>query len=88
MPVRARSDTVLRVTIFQTLALFVGVPLLIYVLLALFSMVPGRSRKRPKYQPGEPWDYPAQWWAGDTPVAVTGVRDTPGERTGGARGNW
>ncbi len=32
-------------------------------------MVPGRP-KRPRYRPGQTWDYPPQWWAGDQPVVT------------------
>ena len=50
--------------------MFVGIPVLIYALIAVFTLIPGRAKKRPRYRPGQPWEYPAQWWAGDQPVVA------------------
>ena len=74
-------------TILETLAVFVGIPVLIYALIAVCVMLPGRAKKRPRYRPGQPWDYTAHWWAGDQPV-VAAAGDTPGTRGGGAHGTW
>jgi hypothetical protein len=78
---------VIIVTILQTLAVFVGLPVLIYALIAVLTLIPGRGKRRPRYRPGQQWDYPPQWWAGDQPV-VTAATDAPGIIGGGARGTW
>ena len=76
-------------TIIQTLAVFVGIPVLIYALIAIFTLLPGRGRtRRPKYRPGAEWEFPAQWWAGDQPVVVAGATEVSGVNGGGARGTW
>ncbi len=76
-------------TILQTLTVFVGLPVLIYGLIAVLTLVPGRNRGKPaKYRPGVPWEYPAQWWAGDQPVVSAGAADGTVRKGGGARGEW
>ena len=74
--------------IVQVLAVFIGIPLLVYVIIALLTLVPGRAKTRMRYRPGQSWDYAPQLWAGDQPVVVrqAGVL-TPSSR-GGARGTW
>jgi hypothetical protein len=76
------------VTILQTLLVFVGIPVLIYGLIAILTLLPGRSKKRPRYRPGQSWDYPAQWWAGDQPVVASSATDVRGANGGGAHGTW
>ena len=75
------------VTIIQTIAVFVGIPALIYGVIALCTLVPGRH-KRPRYRPGQAWDYPPQWWAGDQPVVTAGATDNRLAQGGGAHGTW
>jgi len=77
----------MRVSIIQTIAVFVGIPVLIYGTIALLTMVPGRH-KRPRYRPGQSWDYPPQWWAGDQPIVTSGTTDNRLVRGGGAHGTW
>ncbi|MTD13476.1 hypothetical protein GIS00_05895 [Nakamurella sp. YIM 132087] len=74
-------------TILETVAVFVGGPLVIYAGIAAFTVLPNRAKARPRYTPGQAWDYPPQWWAGDTPVLAV---DAPGsdDAKGGARGTW
>ena len=74
--------------ILQTLAIFLGIPLLVYVILALLTLVPGRAKKHPRYRPGQPWDFPPQLWAGDEPVVVPQTGVLTGTGRGGARGTW
>jgi len=76
------------VTIFQTLAIFVGGPVVIYVVLALFALVPGRAKQRLTYRPGQSWTYPDQWWAGDCPVAPVDPALVAAGSEGGACGTW
>ncbi len=75
-------------TILQTVAIFVAIPLALYLVIALFSMLPGRAKKRPGYQPGTSWDYPDQWWAGDYPVPAADPALVVAGTEGGARGTW
>ena len=49
---------------------FVGIPVLIYVLIAVCTLLPGRGKKRTRYRPGQAREYPAHWWAGDEPVVA------------------
>lgn len=84
-----RSDKVIIVTILQTLTVFVGIPVLIYALIAVFTLIPGRAEGKPaSYRPGAPWEYPSQWWAGDHPVVSAGAPDGARRTGGGARGTW
>ena len=66
--------------------LAICIPVLVYVIIALLTLVPGRAKTRMRYRPGQSWDYAPQLWAGDQPVVVrqAGVL-TPSTR-GGARG--
>jgi len=59
--VQTRSDTLLRVSIVETVLVFVGVPVLVYALVALLLVGPGRGH-RPRYRPGEAWDYEPVWY--------------------------
>jgi hypothetical protein len=76
------------VTILQTLAVFVGIPLLIYVVIGVCTLLPGRGKKRARYRPGQAWEYPAHWWAGDEPVVAAGAGEARGANGGGAHGEW
>ena len=48
-------------SIVETVLVFVGVPVLVYGLVALLLLVPGR-RHRTRYRPGEAWDYEPVWY--------------------------
>lgn len=76
-----------RVTILQTIGVFVGLPVLIYGTIFVLTMVPGRH-KRPRYRPGQSWDYPPQWWAGDQPVVASAGTENRLAQGGGAHGSW
>ena len=92
------SDSVMAVSVWQTILVYAGIPLVIYGLLAVLSM--GRRAARPaRYRPGQPWTYPPAWWmanpAGlghDSPQSDGGRGEAAGTpvRTarGGARGSW
>ena len=75
-------------SILQTLAVFVGAPAVLYGLIMAFTVVAARNKKRQRYEPGQEWTYPPQWWAGDHPVVGTAGGSPIGEREGGARGEW
>ncbi len=74
--------------ILETVAIYVGGPLAVYALIALLTVVPGRAKKQRKYQPGQTWDYPDQWWAGDYPVVPADPALVVAGSEGGARGTW
>lgn len=74
--------------ILQTVAIYVGCPLVLYGVIALLTMVPGRAKKHRRYQPGQRWDYPAQWWAGDYPITSADPALIVTGSEGGARGTW
>jgi len=76
------------VTIIQTLAVYVGIPLLIYGLIAVLTLVRGRAKFRPRYRPGQSWDYPPALWAGNEPVVVPPAGVLGSTARGGARGSW
>ena len=48
-------------SIVETVLVFVGVPVLVYALVALLLVGPGRGH-RPRYRPGEAWDYEPVWY--------------------------
>lgn len=77
-----------RVTVLETLGVYVLIPLVIVLLVAALTLGPGRAKARPRYRPGESWDYPDQFWAGDDPVVSKDPADRVGTRLGGARGTW
>ena len=96
-----RSATVLRVTVVQTVLVFVLIPAAIYGVIALLTLVPKMARS-PKYRSGQEWTYDPVWWSAN--LGGQGSHDAhahssedaedaqAGEpvRTarGGARGNW
>ena len=82
------SASVPLVNIFETVATYVGGPLVIYAGIALLTTLPGRAKRRSKYRPGQTWDYPDQWWAGDYPVVPTDPALVAVGTEGGARGTW
>jgi hypothetical protein len=95
-----RSATVLRVTVVQTLLVFVVIPAAIYGVIALLVMVPKMSRT-PKYRSGQEWTYDPVWWSAntggagshgahaDSSVAADAQAGDPVRTArGGARGNW
>jgi|tagenome__1003787_1003787.scaffolds.fasta_scaffold20884524_3 hypothetical protein len=49
------------VTVAETILVFVGIPLALYVLLALLIFLPG-GRKRSRYKPGQPWNHAPVWY--------------------------
>ncbi|WP_143172325.1 aa3-type cytochrome oxidase subunit CtaJ [Pseudonocardia thermophila] len=70
--------------------LFLGVgPVVIYAVVAALVAVP-KLRRRPKYRPGDPWNFKPLWWTAN-PAGAQLPAATEHPRTGdkgGARGNW
>lgn len=49
-------------TVAETLLVFAGVPLAIFLLLALVTVGPGVRNRRPRYKPGQPWEHAPVWY--------------------------
>lgn len=78
--------TVSNVNFFEGALVFLGIPLLTILIVAILTVGRHRAGKRAAYLPGGNWDYSDRLYAGDTPVDVP---DHPAETTlGGARGTW
>jgi hypothetical protein len=74
------------VNFFEGVLVFVGIPLIVVLVVALLTVVPNRAKLRPKYTPGSGWDYSDRFYTGDSPVEVPShLTDS---RLGGARGTW
>jgi hypothetical protein len=86
------------VNVAETILVFVGAPLAIFLLLAALIFLPG-GRKRPRYRPGQPWEHPPVWYephplgsgghgASTGHAAIEGGATRAGGPLGGARGTW
>ncbi len=49
-------------TVVETLLVFVGAPLAVFVLLALLTLVPGARKEGLRYKPGQPWEHAPVWY--------------------------
>jgi hypothetical protein len=82
------------VNVAETILVFVGAPLAIFLLLAALTFLPG-GRRRPRYRPGQPWDHAPVWYE-PHPLATPAHGATHAELEsdaaagplGGARGTW
>lgn len=81
-------------TVLETIGVFVLIPLVLYGVLALFTLWPKIARG-PRYRPGQEWNHEPVWWTGNPDgVGRLAVRrpeqDAPAASTayGGARGRW
>lgn len=80
-------------SVVQTILVFAVIPLSIYGVVALLTLR-DRVTKAPRYRPGQAWDHPPVWWAGNPAgvgdQAVPAPSGGAGKRTakGGARGSW
>jgi hypothetical protein len=93
---------VTRVSIPETLLIYVGAPVAIYGAIVLVVLGPGLVRAPVRYRPGRPWTHEPAWFVPhpqrDTPAAATALpghhipelvdhsRDTAA--VGGASGEW
>lgn len=90
------SDTLLVVSIVETILVYAAIPAAIYGVIALGTLR-AKFAGTARYRPGQPWTYPPVWWTGH-PEGVRRVHErhaeTAGTRTesprqrGGARGTW
>lgn len=71
----------------QTLAIFVGIPALLFVIIVLLVSAPSMARG-PRYRPGLGWWAAPVWFNGpeDADAAVRGATPTTGG--GGASARW
>lgn len=87
-------------TVWETIAVFVLIPLAIYGVLALLTLRQ-RFANKARYRPGGGWDYEPIWWTGNPAGIAENAGHTqhaghPGRAQlqvgstarGGARGNW
>jgi hypothetical protein len=49
------------VTVAETLLVYVGAPLLVVLVLAALTLLPGR-RRRPRWKSGQPWQHDPIWY--------------------------
>ena len=64
-------------TVVETLLVFLGAPLAVYLLLWALTYLPGgRQRKGVQYKPGQPWDHEPVWYE---PQPVGAPAHTAGE---------
>jgi hypothetical protein len=84
-----------RVSLLETVLVFVVIPGVIYGLMALLTLRQ-RAAKMPRYRPGQDWDYPPVWWTAN-PAGLSAVQPVTGQEqtaqhartaSGGARGSW
>lgn len=86
------------VSLLHTLLVFVGIPLLITVVIAVLVMAPSLVRG-PRYSPGQPWDAGSEWFgapeqvaaeSGTTRTQLTGSTraTTTDQNAGGASARW
>jgi hypothetical protein len=68
------------VTVTETLLVFVGAPLAVYVLLWALTYLPGgRRRQGVQYKPGQPWEHEPVWYEPQpesAPTHTAGEGDT------------
>ena len=66
--------------------LFIGLPLLGFVIAALLAFRPQRGANR-RYRPGRPWAFEPVWF-GDESVLEQGAQRAALPGAGGANGRW
>lgn len=83
-----RSDTVRGVTTLEIIGMFVVLPAAIIGVLTVLTVGLGRRHQKIRYQPGQPWEYPNQLWAGEVPVLSVPSQNRVGTELGGAHASW
>jgi len=75
-------------TALQTIGIFIGIPLALFLIIALLVAAPGAARG-PRYRPGVGW-WAAPVWFNGPADAESAVRDTTAATTegGGASARW
>ncbi|OMQ13882.1 hypothetical protein A7K94_0220505, partial [Modestobacter sp. VKM Ac-2676] len=47
---------------YETVLIFAVIPLVIVLLFALATLIPGRGKDRTRYRPGQPWEHEPVWY--------------------------
>ena len=47
---------------YETVLIYAGIPLLLFLLLAAWTLLPHRDRGKTQYKPGQPWQHDAIWY--------------------------
>jgi hypothetical protein len=47
---------------YETVLLYVAIPLAVFLLFAVLTLVPGRGKDKTKYRPGQPWEHEPVWY--------------------------
>lgn len=87
-----QNGTTAPISTVATILLFVGIPVVVIVLSAIF-LLPARAVGALKYRPGRPWGFDREWF-GTRPDRVVGDLPTTGPgaaplfEAGGASGSW
>ncbi len=50
------------VTVAETILVFVGAPLAVFLVLAFLTLGPGVRNRRPRYKPGQAWTHEPVWY--------------------------
>jgi hypothetical protein len=72
---------VARVSIPETVLIFVGAPVAIYAVITLAALGPSQLRAPARYRPGRPWPHQPAWFV-PHPPAVSGATTAHGEISG------
>jgi len=74
-------------SIVQTLLVFVGIPVLVFLLLAAAVFGKSMVRQPNRYRPGKAWDYAPRWYVAH-PEVLKGPATGSSTAQGGASGEW
>jgi hypothetical protein len=88
-----------RVSVAETILVFVGGPLIVIAVLAALTLRPAKGQKRLRYKPGQPWEHAPIWYEphpdtpgighGDGHAAIAAApHPVSAGPLGGARGTW
>jgi hypothetical protein len=47
---------------YETVLIYGVIPLAVFLLLALVTLLPGRGKDKTRYRPGQPWEYAPVWY--------------------------
>ena len=48
--------------VIETVLIYGVIPLAVFVILAVLTLLPGRGNDKTKYRPGQPWQHEAVWY--------------------------
>lgn len=73
--------------IFETLLVFVGIPVAVFVGVAVVVLAPGMIRA-PRYRSGQAWSFDPVWYLPHAGAVSSAEVAKPATATGGASGEW